>query len=73
MKDLFLTSSQYVIIFSTNTTAKEKMYPWIRNRKFTKHVKRNFPNWNLVKKIKNKYPNKSSTLKYFFFYEKKGG
>lgn len=49
------------------------MYPWVRNRKFTKYIKRNFPKWRLVKKIEDKYPNKSSALKYFFIFEKDKG
>ncbi|UZE94346.1 MAG: class I SAM-dependent methyltransferase [Candidatus Pacearchaeota archaeon] len=66
MKHLFSTSDKFVIIYSSDTSNKQKVHQ--RNRQFTKWVKINFAKWKLIKKIKNKYPNESGAD--FFIYKK---
>jgi len=69
MKHLFSSSSKYVIIYSSDTDENARLTaPHFKNRKFTKWVEVNLPDWKLIEKIKNKYPNESPSD--FFIYEK---
>ncbi len=53
MNHLFSTSNKFVIIYSSdiNTTAENH----IKYRKFAEWIKIKFPEWKLIKKIKNPY------------------
>ena len=57
MSELFEHATEYVIIYSSNT---DKQLPsqagHLRQWKFTTWVKENKPKWELIEKIKNKYP-----------------
>lgn len=69
MKHLFSAAKKYVIIYSSDTDENPlTMAPHCRNRKFTKLVETNLPEWKLIKKIKNKYPNESHSD--FFIYKR---
>ncbi|WNS42736.1 methyltransferase domain-containing protein [Paenibacillus sp. MMS20-IR301] len=55
MDNLFASSNQYVIIYSSN---HEEFTEWLefRNRKFMRYVHEKFGEWMLVEFIPNKYP-----------------
>ena len=75
MTHLFCSSNKYVIIYSSNfdciyTGTHE------RHRKFTKWVKKNLPEWKVIKMIKNKYPynpkeGSDTSNSDFYFFEKR--
>ena len=75
MKNLFNSSSNYVIIFSSNTddnsTHKSKH---VRHRKFTNWILTHAPNWKLVEVIPNKYSytgdNNNSSFANFHIFKK---
>jgi hypothetical protein len=57
MARLFSSSTQYVIIYSSNYEGNSAFEsPHIRHRIFTDWVKENLPGWKLVGIIPNKYP-----------------
>ena len=54
---LFGAGTKYVIIYATDKDKPGRFYErHVRHRKFTKDIAVRFPSWNLIKKIKNKYP-----------------
>lgn len=67
LKNLFSCSSNYVLIYSNNYNGHIEGH--IYTRKFTDNVENMFPNWELQKKINQKYPKKSSAD--FYLYKKK--
>jgi hypothetical protein len=69
MKHLFSASRKYVIIYSSDTDKNPfGIAPHCKNRKFTKWIETNLPDWKLIKKIKNRYPNESYSD--FFIYKR---
>lgn len=66
MKHLFAASDKVVIIYSSDTDTEQRHHE--RHREFSKWIKTNLPEWKLIKKIKNRYPNESCAD--FFIYEK---
>lgn len=55
MSRLFKSSSQFVIIYSSNSVdQQENTLAHVRHRKFTNWITENKPNWKLVKHIPNK-------------------
>jgi len=75
MRRLFSTSDRYVIIYSSDTDLNQGYEgTYIKHRKFTKWVKKNFKDWKLVKHIPNKYPYqgdyRTGSFADFFIYEK---
>lgn len=69
MNDLFSYSKKYVIIYASNTNNQGKVRAkHVFQRQFSDFVEKNYPYWKLVKKIKNKYPEK--TFAEFFIYQK---
>lgn len=57
LNDLFTLATRYVIIYSSN---HEEYTPWpeYRHRNFTGYVSENFPHWELIRYIPNRYPYK---------------
>jgi hypothetical protein len=54
---LFGAGIKYVIIYATDKDKSGRFYErHVRHRNFTKDIAVRFPSWNLIKKIKNKYP-----------------
>lgn len=73
MKLLFESSTKYVCIYSCNYEDRKDIH--VRCRKFTDYVDRNFPEWHLIKYIKNRYPvgngsEQEESWSDFYFYEK---
>jgi hypothetical protein len=73
MRQLFKSSTKYVIIYSSDYDDGQVFHE--KNRNFTKWVQSNIHGWRLLEKIKNKYPedknNPDATSKAdFFIYEK---
>jgi len=69
MKHLFLFSNKFVIIYSSNSNDNSIFSPpHYKNRQFSGWIKVNLPEWKLIKKIKNKYPDKSNSD--FYIYKK---
>jgi hypothetical protein len=68
MKHLFSSSEKFVIIYSTDTDTKPIFRSYSKDRRFSKWVKYNLPDWKLIKRIKSRFPNESACD--FFVYEK---
>lgn len=57
MEKLFKASNKYVIIYSSNSAEYNlSTAPHVKHRKFTKWIKANRADFNLLKVIPNKYP-----------------
>jgi len=54
MKKLFRTSSRFVIIYSSDFNKRDTVH--VRHRKFTDWVKTHIHDFELVEKVRNKYP-----------------
>ena len=54
MKKLFSMSRQYVIIYANDKDIDHAIH--VKFRKFSKYIESNFPEWQLIKHIQNKYP-----------------
>ncbi len=68
MKNLFDKATTYVIIYSTNINLNNSKAKHIRHRKITEYIRKNFPKWELIDHIPNKYPHLSKAD--FFIYKK---
>lgn len=70
MKNLFLSSNKYIIIYSSNFNDIQREH--VRHRDFSDWIKSNQPNWRLVCHEKNTYPytgdNDTGSLADFFVY-----
>lgn len=76
MKDLFSSSTKFVIIYSSNTNDNKNNYAQhVRHRKFTDWVSKNEKNWKLIDTIENKYQAKTNEIDESFadFYVYKNG
>lgn len=76
MKILFDGSSEYIIIYSSNTDDNpEDTCPHVLQRKFTSWIEKNTPPYTLLKFIPNKYPYNgdeiNSSISDFYIYQKK--
>lgn len=73
MKTLFNSSTNYVIIYSTDYEEKIHLTPHIRHRHFTEWVEVNLPKWTLITRIPNIYSEGQSTKENskadFFIYK----
>jgi hypothetical protein len=73
MKNLFQSAEKFVIIYSSNTGKNpEGTSPHIKYRRFTDWIEKNAPEWELFRKIKNKYP-KESFSDFFIFSRRQEG
>jgi len=74
MEMLFGLSKQYIIIYSPDIEQEQKpSYPHEKSRKFTEYINANFPEWELVQHIPNKYPvekDPSGSSAEFYFFER---
>jgi hypothetical protein len=75
MKQLFDTSSKFVIIYSSNTDKQSSIQAsHVKHRKFSKWAEENRPEWKLMLQIPNKYPYSDNeqveTFADFYLYEK---
>ena len=69
MQHLFQLSSDWVIVYSSNSEDPEaEGIEHCRNRKFVDWIEVNISGWEFVKKIDNKYPDRS--ISDFYFYKK---
>lgn len=66
MHHLFQLASDWVIIYSSNSEDKQFDVEHCRNRKFVDWVEANIPDWELINKIENRYPERSISDFYFF-------
>lgn len=74
LKQLFQSSNKFIIIYSSDYENNSGP-PHVRHRNFSRFISANFPDWSLIRKIKNKYPyNKLSpentSFCDFFIYKK---
>ncbi|MCI0429729.1 MAG: class I SAM-dependent methyltransferase, partial [Rhodospirillales bacterium] len=65
--DLFGTSRRFVIIYSSDSEDRSTV-PHVRHRRFTTDVERDFPDFRLIDRIGNRYPEQSFCS--FFVYER---
>ena len=73
MENLFSSSDKYICIYSSDFEQDSGLHELKRN--FTKYVKQKFPDWELFKYIRNKYPydendKDNTSLSDFYFYVK---
>lgn len=54
MKNLFLMSKKYVIIYAKNEDVNHAQH--VKFRKFSTYINKNYPQWKLIKQIPNKFP-----------------
>ncbi len=66
MKHLFSSSERFVIIYSDDINTNQRDHE--KHRQFSKWVEENLPEWKLIDKIKNRFPNESCAD--FFIYKK---
>lgn len=67
LKHLFSSANKFVIIYSSNNDSRQKYHE--KNRQFSTLIKNKYPEWELIKEIKNKYPKES--VSNFFIYKRK--
>jgi len=75
MKRLFDSSTQFVIVYSSNKDEQDKIQaPHIKHRKFTQWVDENIRSWGLMQYIPNSQPyagnNNEGSLADFYIYAK---
>jgi SAM-dependent methyltransferase len=75
MRTLFVASNQYVIIYASDSDDNGGCEgAHVRHRKFTRWIRENLPNWNLVEQLPNRYPYRGDYRKgsfaEFFIYER---
>ena len=59
MRRLFGSADRYVIVYSSNyDESRDLTVPHIRHRNFVEWVSHNYPDWNLLRHVPNKYPYK---------------
>ncbi len=75
MKNLFYMSNKYVIIYAKNEDLNHCQH--VKFRKFSKYIKSNLSEWQLIKHIQNKYPqliigvnNNETSPSDFYIYKK---
>jgi len=60
MEQLFDSAEKYVVIYSSNTDSDTKYgienADHVKHREFTKLIKVNNPQWDLINKVNNRYP-----------------
>lgn len=76
MSRLFDSSSRFVIIYSSNTSDNlDIQAPHVRHRRFSDWVKKNRPDWKLIRHIPNTYPfndrTQSGSFADFYIYERR--
>jgi len=75
MRDLFATSTRYVVIYSSNFDERFAA-PHVRHRQFTSWVERHQPDFLLESTIPNRYPSKLGDAETsnadFFVYRRRG-
>ncbi len=72
---IFNASKKYVIIYSSNFDQDKNIHgAHVKHRKFTDYVEKNFPEWNLLMHVPNKYPyqgdSKKGSFADFYIYQK---
>lgn len=73
MKNLLQSAEKFVIIYSSNTNENPKgAPPHIKHRRFTDWVEKNAQEWKLIRKIKNKYSDRSFS-DFFIFCRRQEG
>lgn len=75
MRTLFEASERFVIVYSSDTEENagyEGTYVW--HRKFTSWIKDNFPRWELIGHVPNKYPyegdHRAGSFADFYIYQR---
>ena len=70
LRDLFEASDKYVTVYASNRADIADPNPHVRHREFTPDVERMFPQFEMFRRVPNKYV--QGTLSDFFFYRRKG-
>ena len=75
MRHLFAAAEKFVIIYSSDSDVNPSFqFPHVRHRRFSEWVKTNCPQWELSRRIEDKYPLELDTrpglCADFFIYEK---
>lgn len=73
MYNVFTNSSRYVCVYSNNCVQRTALH--VKGRKFTEYVEANFPEWELMEYVKNRYPYDvtdpdNTSFCDFYFYKK---
>jgi len=67
LRNLFATAQRFVIVYSSDKEDPAPA-PHVRHRRFTADVERDFPEFRLLRRIENRYPERSFCS--FFIYER---
>ncbi len=67
LRDLFSTSRRYVIVYSSDREGSNPA-AHVRHREFTRDVRRDMPEFRLVRRLENRYPDRS--FSDFFVFER---
>jgi hypothetical protein len=75
MEQLFDTSTNFVVIYSSNTDEQERFQAaHVKHRKFSTWIEQNRPGWKLIQRIPNRYPynakKQEGSFADFYIYEK---
>jgi SAM-dependent methyltransferase len=75
MSLLFTASNKFVCIYSSNKNDNSDTHaPHVKHREFSEWIRKNRPEWRLIKTIPNIYPyngdDRISSFSDFYFYEK---
>lgn len=55
MHHLFRSSTQYIIIYSSNADNMESSVPWIKHRRYSAWISKHCPEWQLLQHLPNPY------------------
>lgn len=73
MRQIFSSSLRFVIIYSSNMESSDSFSPHVRHREFVRWIDINFPSWELIETIPNRYPvgfrSRETSFAHFFIFE----
>ena len=73
MRDLFASAMRYVIIYSSDHQ-QDLRNTHVRHRKFSDYVQQSCPEWRLMQRLENRYPqdkfNEAGSFADFFVYQR---
>jgi hypothetical protein len=68
LDDLFCTSARFVVVYSSDQESSGTA-PHVKHRNFTVDVKQRYPEFRLIERVENRYPEQSFAS--FFAYERR--
>ncbi len=70
LRNVFMSAEQFTVIYSTDTDEQANAQSvHVRHRRFTRDVKEKYPEFELIQRIENEFPDKSAAS--FFLYRRR--